>query len=240
MPQVNAKASGSSLVAEVADAAAVAVATDEFGVLHSRDEIRAACEQGTYNKVVNPTLGTGIAMSIQTTFADTAPLMILRNTSASKKIIMHYVKLICTVAGATTTSSRLAAILDVANRYTSGGSDLTANIVNAASNAGNASIADCRFGAILAAAASAKRQIGNTVLKTQAAPCWTVGDEITLKFGDGADSPTLNGAAALNITKYMGPCVLAGLNHSLLLHMWNPANATTAPSWELEAAWWER
>jgi hypothetical protein len=67
-----------------------------------------------------------------------------------------------------------------------------------------------------------------------------VGDELVLRFGEGVDSQTINGAATVCITKHVGPVVLAGQNHSLLLHMWNVANATTAPSWEVEAAWWER
>jgi hypothetical protein len=240
MPQITAVAYGSSLLAEQADASVIKPATDEFGILHSRDEIRASVEQGTYNKVVNATYGTGIAMGIVTSFADTTPTMIIKNTSATKKIIPHYIRLICTVAGATTTSSRVALVLDTANRYSSGGTDLTANIVNAATNAGNSSIADVKFGAITATAASAKRQVCNLQIKTQAAPCWVVGDELTIKFGDAPDSTTLNGAATVNITKNVGPVVLAGSNHSLLVHMWNPANATTAPSWEVEAGWWER
>jgi hypothetical protein len=241
MPKLFSQAQGSALPTEVADGTLIAAATDEFGVLHHRDEIRAAAEQGTYYRAVNSTLGTGIAMGIQTAFSDTANVLaILRNTSSTKKIIPHYIRLICTVAGATTTSSRAALITDVINRYTSGGTDLTANIVNSATNAANASIADLKFGALTAAAVSAKRQIANMSLKTQAAPCWTAGDEVTFRFADGVDSQTTNGAATISITKYVGPCVLAGLNHSLLLHMWNVANATTAPSWEIEAAWWER
>lgn len=241
MPQAYAKVSGSALQAEAAEGAQQQLAGDEFGILHARDEIRGACEQGLYRKAMNATPGTGIAMGIQTAFSDTANVLaILRNTSTTKKIIPHYIRLIVTAAGATTTSSRLALVTDAINRYSSGGTDLNAQIVNANSGGANTTIADLKFGALTAAAASAKRQIANLALKVQAAPCWTVGDELVLRFGEGVDSQTLNGAATVCITKHVGPCVLEGVNHSLLLHMWNVANATTPPSWEVEAAWWER
>jgi hypothetical protein len=241
MPQVFGKSQGDTLPAEAAAGLPVALLMDEFGAAITREEIRAACEQGTYYKACNPTLGTGIAMGIQTAFSDTANVLaILRNTSAAKKIIPHYIRLINTVAGATTTSSRAAVVLDTANRYSSGGADLTASIVNANSANGAASIADLRFGALTAAAVAAKRQVANMQLKTQVAPCWTVGDEVRIIFGADADAQLLSGAGPMCIVKNVGPVVLGGQNHSLLLHMWNPANATTPPSWECEFAWWER
>lgn len=49
-----------------------------------------------------------------------------------------------------------------------------------------------------------------------------------------------SGSAAVKIAVNADPLVLQGQNHCLLLHMWNPANATTAPSWEMEIAWWEK
>lgn len=241
MPQSYATSFGSSLPGEAADAAQKQLASDEFGVLHTRDEIRGACEQGAYFKAMNAAPGTGIAMGIQTSFSDTANVLaILRSTSPTKKIIPHYIRLIVTAAGASSTSARAALVTDAINRYVSGGTDLNSAIVNANSGAGNTSVADLKFGALTAAAASAKRQIANLALKTQAAPCWTVGDELVFRFGEGVDTQTLNGAAAVSITKHVGPCVLAGNNHSLLLHLWNVANAVTPPSFEVEAAWWER
>lgn len=217
---------------------------DRYGATHVRNELLAWAEEGTYFRATNATLGTGIAMGIQTAWSATAnALLVMRSSSASKSIIPHYIRLINTVAGASTTSSRLAIALDVANRYNSGGTDLTGQIVNANSGLGPTSIVDVlRFGAVTAAAASAARYVSNMSLKAQAAPCWTVGDEVRIQFapfGD-ADPGALSGAAALSIVKNVGPVVLRGQNHCLLLHMWNPANATTAPSWEIEMAWWER
>lgn len=242
MPVEYGKAYRSSLPGTVSDGTAQVIRTDQYGAQHIRSEVLSGCEDGTYFKATNATLGTGIAMGIQTTWSATANvLLIMTNGSASKTIIPHYIRLINSAAGATTTSSRAAIILDTSSRYSSGGTDLTTAIVNSNSSlAPTSAISVLRFGAVTAAAATAPRQVANIALKTQAAPCWTVGDEVKITFGDDSDSGLTSGAATIAIAKNVGPVVLGGQNHSLLLHMWNPANATTAPSWELEMAWWER
>jgi hypothetical protein len=221
------------------------IRTDSSGGVLVRCHSLAWTEEGTYFRATNATLGTGVAMGIQTAFSATANvLLLLRSGSATKRITPHYIRLINTAAGASTTSSNVAVVLDTANRYSSGGTDLTGNIANAISSvAPSGSAVDVLRFNCTAAAAVAARTVGRAILKTQAAPCWTVGDEVLLTFGDpalGVQAGALNGAASVAITKNFGPCVLQGQNHCLLVHMWNPANATTAPSWEFEIAWWER
>lgn len=218
--------------------------TDRLGAAISRQELLAWAEQGQYFRAVNGTLGTGIAAAITTSFSATAALLAMVNgSSAGVWVIPHYIRLICTAAGASSTSSRLAVALDTANRYSSGGTDLTTQIVNSNSALSPASVVTpLRAGAVVAAAAVAARYVANMGLKTQASPCWTVGDEVTLNFlpSSSAGGIPISGSAAQQIIKDIGPVILGGQNHSLLLHMWNPANATTPPSWELELAWWER
>jgi hypothetical protein len=243
MPQIYAKSSRLPPAA-VADGSQLQPRTDPFGALHVRSESAAWLEEGSYFRACNPTMGTGIAMGIQTSFSDTANvLLLMRNSSATKMVIPHYIRLVCTAAGATTTSSHLAIVLDTGNRYTSGGTDLLASAFTSNSGEATSSVLDqCRFGIVTAAAAVAKRIVSRAVLKTQAAPCWTVGDELRINFSLNGDSDpgTTSGSAALSISKNFGMVALAGQNHCLLLHMWNVANATTAPSWEVETAWWER
>lgn len=216
---------------------------DKYGAPHVRSEIFAWAEEGSYFRTSNATIGTGVAMGIQTSFSATANvLFLMRNTSASKVVIPHYIRLVNTAAGASTTSSNIAIVTDTANRYSSGGTDLAAQIVNAATTTGaSSSGVDLRYNCT-AASAVAARTVGRAVLKTQAAPCWTVGDEVLLTFGEvnGGGLGPLSGTATVSIQKSFGPVVLGGQNHCLLVHMWNPANATTAPSWEFELAWWER
>lgn len=234
---------GSAIPTRSGDAAQLQPRSDLYGASHVRNELLAWAEEGSYFKATNPTMGTGIAQTIQASFAASNAIASLRNTSLTKAIIPHYMRLICTVAGASATSSQLAVIADTVNRYSSGGSDLTSQIACANTALGPASIADLRFGALTCAAAVLPRILGRCVLKTATAPALTVGDEIIIAFGDASLSPSsgqTSGASPLTIVKNIGPMVLAGQNHTLLFHLWNPANATTAPSWEVEFAWWER
>lgn len=242
MPLIYGRA-GVTKPSESNDGVATQPQLDEFGAIHVRNETFVWTDQGSYFKSCNPTMGTGIAMGIQTTFSDTANvLLIMRNSSSTVKVYPHYIRLVCTAAGASTTASNLAVVLDTANRYSSGGTDLTTSAVNANTGSSAASVVDVlRFGAVTGAAASAKRQVGRCMLKTQAAACWTVGDEVLIHFGPQEYGVGfVSGTAATNFVKGLGPVVLGGQNHCMLLHMWNVANATTPPSWEVECAWWER
>lgn len=233
-----------SLPTLAADGANVKLRLDSYGGMMSRSELLSWAEEGTYFKACNATMGTGIAMGIQTSFSDTANvLLLMRNSSSTKRVIPHYVRLICTAAGASTTSSHMAIVTDTANRYSSGGTDLSSSIVNADTGTANTSVVDALRYSCTAAAVSAKRQVARFGLKTQAAACWAVGDEVLINFTDLATSAghgLISGSAAASIVRNVGPVVLNGANHCMLLHMWNVANATTAPSWEIEVAWWER
>jgi hypothetical protein len=241
MPQSYAKASVGALPSEVANAAQAQLLSDEHGMQVTRDELRYLAEAGAFFKACNPTLGTGIAMGIQTAFSDTANvLFVMRNGSTTKKVIPLYLRLICTAAGSTTTSSRLAIVLDTANRYASGGTDLSASVVNANSGLAPTTAVDVLRYSCTAAAASAKRQVANMQLKTATAPCWVVGDEVIVTFGSDFDMGALSGTAASVFKRNAAPIVLEGQNHCMLVHMWNPANATTAPSWEFELGWVEK
>ncbi len=209
------------------------------GFLESPRYGRAAV--GQYFRATNPTFGTGIAMSIVTAFTATSPLMTIVNgaPTGGPSIYLDYIKLMNTVAGASSTQAHIGTVLDLANRYSSGGTTLTGNPVNTGSK--NAPVASINFGAIVATAASGSvRLLGRDIIKTQAAPCWVVGDEVFIKC-ENVDTPAgaTNGAATAIYPAPMGPVIIAP-GHTFLLYMWNIANATTAPSWEVEVAWWER
>lgn len=191
-------------------------------------------------RATNATFGTGIAQAIQTSWTATTPILTLFNSDAAGglSIVPDYIKLINSAAGASTTASHMAAILDAGNRFSSGGSALTA--ANANSGNTTASKATINFGAVTATAASAPKQVGRDAIKTQATPCWLVGDEIFIKFGnfDNTFGPT-NGAAT-NV--YPAPCgqVYVAPQTTLLIYLWNISNAVTPPSWEIEMGWYER
>lgn len=194
---------------------------------------------GQYYRATNPTFGTGIAAGIVASFAATTPLLIIQNPAASPvKIYLDYIKLMNTAAGATSTQAHMGVILDTALRYSSGGSQLTGSNVNTGSP--NNSQAQIFFGALTATAATSPRLLGRDIIKTQAAPCWVVGDEVFIK-AENADTPAgaTNGAATAIYPAPCGPIIIAP-GHSFLFYQWNVANATTPPSWEVEIGYWER
>lgn len=246
MPQVYGISYTESLPGLAADGAQKQFASDRYGSQHIRSEVMGWAEQGTYFRALaSATPMTGVAQAITTSFSATAVPLVMVNGDANKSVIPHYIRLVNTAAGASTTSSLCAISIDSANRYSSGGTDLTTLIVNSNSALGPSSVVSVlRFGTVTASAAGGgTRYIHNSSLKVQAAPCWTVGDEILMTFGDPANAGAagaLSGATPVCIVKNVGPVVLGGQNSSLILHLWNVANATTAPSWALEMAWWER
>lgn len=198
---------------------------------------QAANIMGNYFRFGSPTPGTGIAMGIQTSFSDTANVLALLYNGGDKRVVMDFLKLICTAAGTTTTSAHLAIKIDNKNRYSSGGSDITPAQPDGGGQV--TSIKKCKFGVITASAVQADRIVGRSALKVAAAPCWAVNDMIVMTFG--TLQSTAGGIAAATagvIPIYMGPIILRP-GWSLLFHLWNVANATTPPSWEFEGGYWE-
>lgn len=246
MSQVHGKTYRSGLPGIQADGGQSQVRVDQYGAVHTRSGLYSWAEEGTYFRcLASATPGTGVAQAITTSFSATAVPLVMVNGSSTIRVIPHYIRLVNTAAGSTTTSSLAAVSIDSANRYSSGGTDISGLIYNSNSALGPAtSVSVLRFGTVTASAAGAgTRYVSNVSLKVQAAPCWTIGDEVLFTFGDPAmagAAGSLAGATALSIVKNFGPVVLGGQNSSLLLHLWNVANATTAPSWALEMAWWER
>jgi hypothetical protein len=193
-------------------------------------------------RVTNPIISTGIAQAIVAAWAATTPIMVVFNADVAGGVSLHldYIKLINAAAGASTTSAHSAYVLDTVDRWSAGGTRLTTggpfNVNSALSQAPKARI---DFGAVTATAATAPRQVGRDMVKTQAAPCWSLGDEVYAKFDtfDFSPAPT-SGAGTAIFGIPSGPVVIAP-GHSFLFYLWNIANAVTPPSWEIEMAWWE-
>lgn len=232
-----------SLPGIASDGSQKQVRVDQYGAQHVRNELQAWVEEGAYFRALgNATPMTGVAQAITTSFSATAVPLVMVNGSSTVRIIPHYIKMTCTAAGSSTTASQFAISIDANNRYSSGGTDISGLIYNCNSGLGpSTAVSVLRVGSVTASAAGAgTRYVSQGQLKVQTAPCWTVGDEVRIMFGDDADSGLMSGTAAISIVRNIGPVVLGGQNSSLLLHLWNVANATTAPSWAWELAWWER
>lgn len=227
-----------------ADGTQAEIRVDQHGAQHIRNEGYAWAEEGSYFRALsNATPMTGVAQAITTAFSATAVPLVMVNGSSTVRVLPHYIKLTNTAAGASSTSSAFAISIDSANRYASGGTDLSTLVYNCNSALGPASaLSTLRVGTVTASAAGGgTRYVSHGQLKVQAAPCWTVGDEFKILFqGDDADMGTITGAGPNRYAANVGPVVLGGQNSSLILHLWNVANATTAPSWAFEIAWWER
>jgi hypothetical protein len=231
------------------DGAGVNLRLDSYGSLHARSELLSFAEEGTYFRATNnATPGTAVTLTgAATAFSDTASVMLLmRNSSSTKRVIPHYIRLICTAAPTGTPASlQMALVTDTADRYSAvagGGADITSLIKNADTGTANTSVVDKLVVGATASAASAKRILSRATLKTQASTCVVAGDEFLISFADAAMSggPGLtSGTGPSCYVKNVGPVVLGGANHCLLLHLW-AATVTNFPGFEVEVAWWER
>lgn len=206
------------------------------------------------------TPGTPIAAAITTALAETAAFATFRNTDAAtpagggRFVIPQYLRLVCRTAPASATSLQLAISLDDIDRYTSGGSAL----VGSSSRSDQLDTtkypakADLRVGALVTTAAGARRKwITNKILKN-AIP--VIGDVFTIVFGDVSTVTlqALTGAASQEFVHVTDPIALApggasllqagavGGNNSLVIHIWEPANAATAGQYDIEAGWIEQ
>lgn len=201
--------------------------------------------EGALWTATNTTFGTGIALSsaARTTFSATEAALCLRNTAIAggHTVFPLFLNLLCTAPGSTGSSAHFGLIVDPNNRYSSGGTALTA--ANANTGVLTSAVADVRVGNVTTLAAVSPRQLARFVAKTASVPNWVIGDQLLLTFGDGfttgqgllaGDSP------ASQIPIMVPPVALApGGNHSLLLHYWAPAQ-TVAPSFEVTLGWLER
>lgn len=204
-------------------------------------------DEGSYFKATNPTPSTGVAHALTTTFADTTCLFVLRNTDAegAKRLYLDYVRLHLVSASPTAaTSIECAVKVDNTNRFSSGGSAITP--VNSNMDSSQATIAALNLGAVTATAASGSaRLLSRNRFPHRAAPAIIQGDVLLFNFGRvelqglaPAGSATPATAPSMFITS-LGPAVIGG-GDSLVFHLWYPAIATTAPSYEFEMGWWER
>lgn len=241
MPQV-AGLVGRSRPAFSADALAKLFRLNQFGELviaNALTDEQQQVDEGALFSAVNPTPGTGIAQTIQASFLATNGILTLRNNAASanKRIYPKLLRLINTVVGTSTTRSECLISVDSITRYSSGGSAITP-LANRNMGDATASEAVVHFGALtLAAESGAVRRISRFQLR---AAIMVQFEEWAIRFGAGEGDPqTIGGATALAISKNV-PAIALGQGHSMQVHLWNPANVTTAPSWELELCYLER
>jgi hypothetical protein len=207
------------------------------------DGLMNSADEGSHFVAANSTTpGTGIPQGIQTAFSATANVLCaIANTDTTLCLHVDTIRLINTAAGLLTTSAQIALQLDPTVRNITGGSALT--VRGSRANVGAPTNVAVTFGALtLGTAGPNVRTVARMALKAQAAPCWTVGDVVDLACGEsprGSGGQELNGTIARHIVVPCGPIVIPP-NSTLSVHLWNIANATTAPSWEPEIRFIQR
>ncbi len=222
---------------------------DSYTIQTLSEPQSAALEGSLYHALATPAAGgTGTAMGIQTTISETANIaLMIINGDSLRTYLPSFIRMRCTAAGSTTTSAEAAFSVDTTNRYSSGGSTLTAYKTNPSTSAPGSN-ATVRIGAITATAASGNRQwVGNMLIRQAAAPAWIVGDVVIFTFGiigpmsyGKAANPSDTTAAPGTVYTYPVPALAVPPGGSFLLHIANVANATTAPSFEWQVGWIER
>jgi len=150
----------------------------------------AHADEGSYFTCGNNQ--SGIATPAVTAFATTTPgwLIVNTNTAASGlRIYIDYLNLVTTVAGGWASAgvnTQIMVYIDQVNRYSSGGTDLSANFVN--TSTGSSLTPGCKFyaGAITATAAQAQRAVaGFRILRpaVSATVADVVGETKMMNFG---------------------------------------------------------
>jgi len=210
-------------------------------------------DEGSYF-VTNNNAQAGILSSPATGFVATTPAMIVYNTdkasaSGYKRVYLDILDLITTVVGSAASglvNLQAALYLDNGNRYSSGGTEITANIVGPNADLSPKSIARVWFGALTATAASGAVRALSPLRVVRPAVSGTVLDVVgeTKHFNFGAVEALLNGsitiANANNIPVPLPPVIL-GPDTSALLYLWQNVGATNvAATYAPELAWFER
>jgi hypothetical protein len=196
--------------------------------------------EGTYFKAINPTPGTGLATSIQTSFSSTNGVLAISNggSGSAPHLILDYLRLIYTVVGTSTALTAGVVAIDNTIRYSSGGTAITA-LNGCNMDVASSSVATLHVGALtLGAASGSVRYLSRFNLRTAIMVQY---EEQVISFGrpSAGDYNVLSGTSAQRMVTDAGPVVL-GAGSSACIHLWNVGNATTAPSVEFELGWIER
>lgn len=226
----------------------VALRQGSYGEAYTQPLVRKThnlADEGSYFVATNAQ--TGIVPTYGTSLVATSPFITVYNSNATSRLYLDYIALVAIAAGAQTTTAgyiAISVVTDSTNRFTSGGTSLTANIVNPNQTSSNVSGAVINCGAIVAPAASAARTIvGIRNIRPSVSTTVTnvVGDMNLLTFGsvEGATGSIV--IANANIMPQALPPVIIGPGHTALLYMWTPViSAPSAATFAPEIGFWVR
>jgi hypothetical protein len=216
---------------------------EEVQVVPHSQKVYAGIDDASYFIFTNPTLGTGIAGIAASTSYDAAEhLLLLRNTSTTKRVYLDFIDLVVTAAGAAGTTTGFSMVMDTgAIRYTSGSSSESFAAWNPNMDAAESAELTIKFGALVTPAATAdKRNLGDFLVRTVIK---VVGDSYRFSFGDSGGAWQLAGASLDGTTsaKVTIPCpgVVLGETDQFLLSDW-AASQSGASSYQIRMGFWMR
>lgn len=198
-------------------------------------------DSGLYFKSTEVTPQTPAGFAITTSYSPTAAAWTLRNNASAggRRIFLDYIKLDVATVPASATRADYAIATDVVARYSSGGAGGENVIVNPNTDASATSVAVQNIGTVVLASATSAARLPAMGCVRRGIP--VAGDQYLFTFGGASESATgfTSGTAASRFVMPCGPIVI-GPGSMIALHIWNAANAVTAPAYDLEAGWWER
>jgi hypothetical protein len=226
---------------------------DEQFVIPIIRKQHALVDEGSYFITTNASQ-TGILSSPATAWVATTPACIIYNQDspnqpAPKRINLDYINLCTTVVGSAASALvnvQMAIYTDLGNRYTSGGTEITANIMSPSTDLPKNSLAKVYFGAITAAAATGN--VKAVVPLRVVRPCvsTTVVDVVgeTKWFNFGGVEGALNGSITIANANFITvplPAIQIGPGYCALIYIWqNVGGTNVAATYAPEIAWWER
>ena len=227
-----------------------------YGELYDLSLVRKQhllADEGSYF-LANNNSQTGILSSAATGFVATTPAMTVYNGDSPtnpeyKRLYLDFLSLVTTVVGSAASglvNLQAAIVIDQGNRYSSGGTDLTANIVSPNMDLNAKSIATVKFGAITATSATASARFVDPLHIIRASVSGTVldvvGEQKIFNFGgvEGVMNGSITVANANNIP-IQEPPVILGPNQTALLYLWqNVGGTNVAATYAPNLGWWER
>lgn len=239
------------------DGDSVQVRVSAFGEILTQGQIRTQhglVDEGAYFIGSNGSQ-TGIISSPATGFVATTPSLILFNTdsagsSSAKRIYIDYMNLVTTVVGSAASglvNLQAAVYLDLGNRYSSGGTEITNTIVNPNMDvSARSSIAKLYFGALTASAATGSVRAVVPLRVIRPAVSGTVMDVVgeTKWFNFGGVEGALNGSITIanaNFITVPMPAIVVGPGQCALIYLWqNVGGTNVAATYAPELGWWER
>lgn len=234
----------------------VAVRQGSYGEVYTQPLVRKShnlADEGSYFIINNAQ--TGITPPLAVGFVATTPALVFYNNDITlgRRIYLDYINLTSLVAVTATSSvvgeanAFFAAVIDSGNRYSSGGTVLTAPVSPNLTFSVTAPSVNVEFGAITATAASTsvRTLVGQRV--TRPSPTTSaldlVGDSWFFNFG-GVEG-TMNASQTVtnvNLIPVPMPPVIIGPGQSFLLYLWwaNHTPASGAAGILPEIGFWVR